>query len=227
MPNFNIVKSSEINKTYRVSAVIGSFDIQVDKTTEVFKGSIDLPDNWNIGVIVGASGTGKTTIAKELFPDAYFSGFEYGNNTILDDMPEGKTVKQITEMFCSCGFASTMSWLKPYHVLSNGEKMRVDIANALLRNQELTVFDEFTSVIDRQVAQIGSYAVQKAIRKQNKKFIAVTCHYDVLDWLCPDWMLDTNTMQFKLCSKKKDQTLSLKSAKAVPNIGSILSVTTI
>jgi predicted acetyltransferase len=82
-------------------------------------------------------------------------------------------------------------------VLSNGEKMRCDLARAILSDVELFVFDEFTSVVDRQVAQIGSFAMQKAIRKTNKKFIAVTCHFDVEDWLLPDWVFNTDTMTFQ------------------------------
>jgi GNAT superfamily N-acetyltransferase len=56
----------------------------------------------------------------------------------------------------------------------------------------LVVFDEFTSVVDRTVARIGSAAVAKAIRSGavNARFVAVTCHYDVVRWLAPDWVLD-------------------------------------
>ena len=35
-------------------------------------GGVELPAGWQVGLIVGGSGTGKTTIAKELFKDAYF-----------------------------------------------------------------------------------------------------------------------------------------------------------
>ena len=54
------------------------------------------------------------------------------------------------------------------------------------------VFDEFTSVVDRTVARIGSAALSKAIRSGAiaKRFVAVTCHYDVIRWLQPDWVLD-------------------------------------
>ena len=79
--------------------------------------------------------------------------------------------------------------------------MRVDIARALLLNQSLVVFDEFTSVVDREVAKIASYAISKAVKHSNKQFIAVTCHYDIVDWLEPDWVFYTDTMTF---DKKKD-----------------------
>lgn len=213
MPGFNIVREITPTHSFRVASVMGKFDLQTNHVLERFEGEIQFPDEWQIGLIVGASGTGKTTIAKELFPDAYVTDFKYDSETILDDMPGECSVEDITKMFNAVGFSSPPSWLKPYSVLSNGQKMRVDLSRALLLEKDLIVFDEFTSVVDRQVAQVGSFAVQKAIRRTDKKFIAVTCHYDVEDWLLPDWVFDTNTMTCRVGSKKKDQTSILKSGK--------------
>jgi ABC-type ATPase with predicted acetyltransferase domain len=176
MPNFNIIKEVKPKKTFRVSSVMGKFDLQTENIKEEFIGNIELDDKWQIGCIIGSSGSGKTTIAKELFPESYITDFKYTAETILDDMPSEKSVDEITRVFNSVGFSSPPSWLKPYSVLSNGQKMRVDLANGLLQDKDLMVFDEFTSVVDRNVAQIGSYAVQKAIRKTKRKFIAVSCH---------------------------------------------------
>ena len=81
--------------------------------------------------------------------------------------------------------------------------MRCDLARAILSDDDLFVFDEFTSVVDRNVARIGSFAIQKAIRKSKKRMIAVTCHFDVADWLMPDWIFDTNDMTFRLCEAQK------------------------
>ena len=196
MPTFNIVKEVQPKKTFRVASIMGKFDLENNQIKEHFEGNIDIKDNWKIGLIVGKSGSGKTTIAKQLFPDSYITNFKYNAETILDDMPKECSVEEITKAFNSVGFSSPPSWLKPYSVLSNGEKMRVDLARAILEENKLFVFDEFTSVVDRNVAQIGSFAMQKAIRKSNKQFIAVTCHYDVEDWLLPDWIFNTDTMTF-------------------------------
>ena len=59
--------------------------------------------------------------------------------------------------------------------------------------------------VDLNVAKIGSLAMQKAIRQSDnkKQFIAVTCHFDVIEWLQPDWIFNTNDMTFSLYSKKK------------------------
>jgi len=197
MPTFDIVKQVKPNKTFRVASIMGKFDLQSENIVEHFKGNIDINDDWQIGVIVGKSGTGKTTIAKQLFPDSYITHYDYNSETVLDDMPSHCSVDEIAQAFNSVGFSSPPSWLKPYNVLSNGQKMRVDLARAILEDNELFVFDEFTSVVDRNVAQIGSFAMQKAIRKSKKKFIAVSCHYDILDWLLPDWVFNTDTMNFQ------------------------------
>jgi len=206
MPTFDIVKKSQPIKTFRVASVMGKFDLQSEQIEERFVGNIDIDSNWQIGLIVGNSGTGKTTIAKQLFSDSYITHFEYNAQCVLDDMPKDKSVDDITKTFNSVGFSSPPSWLKAYQVLSNGEKMRCDLARAILSDSDLFVFDEFTSVVDRTVAQIGSFAMQKAIRKTSKKFIAVTCHYDVQDWLLPDWVFDTNSMTFQsLGGQKKNR----------------------
>lgn len=198
MPSFDIVKDIIPDKTFRTTNIISNFDLDVNHIREHFKGNIDIESkDWNVGLIVGSSGTGKSTIAKECFADAYnTSTYEYSAKSVIDDMPKSKTVKDIEKTFTSVGFASPPSWLKPYGVLSNGEKMRVDLARNILDDKELIVFDEFTSVVNREVAKTSSYAIAKAVRKQGKKFIAVACHRDIIEWLEPDWVYDTDTQSF-------------------------------
>ena len=205
MPHFDIVKRSSPSESFRVKSVMGQYDMTAAHTEEHFVGDINLPQQWNIGLIVGRSGTGKTTIARELFGDQIINGYEYTHESILDDMPQSASVQEISMALTSVGFASPPSWLKPYAVLSNGEKMRCDLARAILEKRDMFVFDEFTSVVDRNVAQIGSLAMQKAIRRSNQKFVAVTCHADVEQWLMPDWVFNTDTMTFSTKSVEEQK----------------------
>jgi len=213
MPSFNIIKESKPLETYRVSSVLNMFDLDISKIKEHFEGNIDTEGkDWNIGLIVGGSGTGKSTIAKEVFGENYFTENVYNSETVIDDMPKEKSVKEITKTFTSVGFASPPSWLKPYGVLSNGEKMRVDLANCILQEKEIIVFDEFTSVVNREVAKTGSYAISKAVKKLNKKFIAVACHSDIIEWLEPDWIYNTDEQRFFFAlTNTKDQASNFKS----------------
>lgn len=195
MPNFDIMRVNTPDITYRVAKVQADYDVKVEHSCEHFVGKIDIPDDdkWHIGLIVGGSGTGKSTIAKELFPDIYVNGYHYTHKSVIDDMP-GDNVNQIEKMFYAVGFGSVPSWLKPYEVLSEGEKMRVDLARAMLSSDRVC-FDEFTSVVDRQVARTACIAIKKAIMENNMHFIAVSCHRDIIEWLTPDWVFDTSTMQ--------------------------------
>lgn len=209
MPNFNIIKKNDVEKTFRVAKVMSDFDIKPEHSNEHFEGNIEFPENWNIGLIVGGSGTGKTTIINELFKDNIITTFKWDNKSVLDNMPSDIDVNTIEKMFYSVGFGSVPSWLKSYKVLSNGEKMRVDLARALLE-KDFIVFDEFTSVVDRNVAKTACIAIQKAIKGTNKKFIAVSCHKDIIEWLQPDWIFDTDTMSqvFQSAHDRKKDLLS-------------------
>lgn len=197
MPSFDIVKKISPKKTFRVSSICNSFDLQIDKIKEHFSGNIDIENrDWSVGLIVGGSGTGKSTIAREVFGAEKFTNIKYTEKSVVDDMPRDKSVKEICKVFTSVGFASPPSWLKPYSVLSNGEKMRVDLARCILEQKNTIVFDEFTSVVNRSVAKTASYAISKAIKKTKKRFIAVSCHSDIIEWLEPDWIYNTDEKKF-------------------------------
>lgn len=198
MPSSKFVISQRVGESFRINKVKGMFDCQFDEIKKEY--DINIPIEaipWNVGLIVGASGTGKTTIAKQVFKDYdLFTGFEWKADSILDDFDEKFGAKEITEILSKVGFSSPPDWLKPFSVLSNGQKMRVELARLILESEKPFIYDEFTSVVDRQVACIGSSAIQKFVRKENKQFVAVSCHYDIKEWLEPDWVFDVNEMKF-------------------------------
>ncbi|MCE9604580.1 MAG: ABC transporter ATP-binding protein [Planctomycetia bacterium] len=204
--------SCPIRRSFRVEQVAGMFDVPLaEKLSERF--DVELPDEgeeWDIGLIVGPSGSGKSTIARHRFPAELYKNGDWPRDRAVIDFFDALPIKQATGLLTAVGFGSPPSWIKPYDVLSGGEKFRCDLARALAvgrhsstdsnisedsKSRPLVVFDEFTSLVDRNAAQFGSAAIVKAIRSSQVacRFIAVTCHYDVEPWLEPDWTLDMAT----------------------------------
>jgi ABC-type lipoprotein export system ATPase subunit/GNAT superfamily N-acetyltransferase len=179
--------------------------------------NIDAPideKEWSIGLIVGASGSGKTTIAKSLFCDNFHSYFNWKQqSSFIDDYDQSFSVEQITSVLSSVGFGSVPDWFLPYSCLSTGQQFRAELSRAVLEN-DFVVIDEFTSVVDRNVAMSASFAVSKYVRKNNKKFVAVTCHYDVEQYLQPDWVMDISKNTFNWgCLRRSEFDLSVRRAK--------------
>lgn len=195
MSGITILRESTIIKTPRVAQLEGIFDIPPsEKSIEQWNVDLQLPEKWNIGLIVGASGSGKTTVAHEIFGEYIIDDFKWSKDkSVIDDFPKNMSIKEISELLSSVGFSSPPSWLRPFHVLSNGEQFRVKMAKILAKQNEIAVVDEFTSVVDRTVAKIGSAAIAKTVRKRDQKFIAVSCHYDIAEWLEPDWIYQPAT----------------------------------
>lgn len=206
MPNFNHVVETDYKPSFRTEKVVGMFDVPAAKKLRK-EWHINMPIEekpWQIGLIVGASGSGKTTVARRVFGEkAYHHGYKWQSASLLDDFNQNLSASDITNALSHVGFSSPPAWLLPYNALSNGQKFRCELARCLTDERELIVFDEFTSVVDRNVAKVGSHAVQKIIRKTSKQFVAVTCHYDVEDWLQPDWVYDISSASFKWRSERR------------------------
>lgn len=191
MPSARVVRESRIERSPRVMQLEGMFDVPPDAVSrEEWTVSIPIEDRkWNIGLIVGPSGCGKSTVARELWPAEYVTGYDWPNTrAVVDGFPAGMGVKEITGLLSSVGFSSPPAWRRPFGVLSNGQQFRVTVARALAESANVVVLDEFTSVVDRTVARIGSAAVAKTVRRADRQLIAVACHYDIIDWLQPDWV---------------------------------------
>lgn len=198
MPHIDIIKKSNIKDTYRNNYILNNYDLNIDCIEEKFTGDLPIEKlDWKIGIIYGSSGTGKTTIIKEFYDACIIQNFEYDENSVIDNMNKNKKISEITKIFGLVGFNTVKSWLKPYHVLSNGEKMRVDLARALLSDNKIIVFDEYTSVVDRTVAKTMTLAISKLKEKLDKQIILVSVHDDILEYLDYDWSFNTNNYSFK------------------------------
>jgi GNAT superfamily N-acetyltransferase len=181
----------------RVAQVRGLFDLPPEKTQRLsWDATLPLEDRpWNVGLIVGPSGCGKSTLVRRLWPHAADRSDHWDpGRSLLDAFPSTLGVKEIVELLSSVGFSSPPAWLRPFQVLSTGQQFRVTLARLLAEalaapaGRGPVVFDEYSSVVDRTAAQIGSAALARTVRSRGLQFIASTCHDDVEDWLQPDWV---------------------------------------
>lgn len=182
-------KTQPLSSTVEVSELaqelIKDFDYQTDGVTEFYPYEIpNIPHDFKIGVIVGASGTGKSTLLRDFGKIIEHS---WDDRAICDHF---ESPAEAQEKLFAVGLTSVPTWLKPYRVLSNGEKFRADLAISL---QDDSVIDEYTSVVDRNIAIAASKSLRKYVNANNiQRLVIVTCHRDVIPWLEPDWIIDTD-----------------------------------
>lgn len=154
--------------------------------------------NWNIGIVCGNSGSGKSTILNQL-GEIIKPQYDY-NKAIISQFPN-LTENEVTELFCAVGLSSVPIWLHKPNELSNGEMARFELAWIIAnsKNNEIILYDEYTSVINRQSAQSLSFSLQRYIREHNLKIILASCHFDIIEWLKPDWIYNLNKTQNGEC----------------------------
>ena len=171
------------------SSFTRDFDIDIDNL------------NWGIGLIVGASGSGKTSIGRQFFTEDkiynLYADWDVSKPIIDCILPEGD-FNAATGSLAAVGLGDVPSWLRPFNALSNGQQFRAGLARLITEAPEEVVVDEFTSVVDRQIAKIGAMAFSKSWRRnKGKKVVLLSCHYDIIEWLQPDWVYDVNTKVLK------------------------------
>lgn len=206
--DFNSYRAARVKSLFNAESGC-NFDLEID--------GVDLTGDWSVGVVVGASGSGKTSIGKQIFGENKIADLSKGwsNKPIIDDIAPDGDFNKVTGLLASVGLGDVPAWLRPFRVLSNGEQFRAGLARLICEKPHEVVVDEFTSVVDRQIAKIGAQAFQKAWRRENPsgKVVLLTPHYDVVEWLQPDWVIDTNKKSFERGRLRRKPTIELEIRK--------------
>ena len=183
-----IVLRQKIHKDEYTDFVSKMYDVPPsEESVTKIQNNIDLPDEWNIGLIFGESGSGKSTLLGKF---KTFKENSWDTEKSIISSLGAKSPDLAAEVLCAVGFSTIPDWLRSYNNLSTGQKFRADLAKYIINapGQDLIVVDEFSSVVDRSVAKSSSFSLQKYIRRSNKKIILASCHNDIIDWLQPDWV---------------------------------------
>jgi len=184
-------KCSDFN-SYRAARCKSLFNVETGCNFDL---DVEIPvedGDWSLGLVVGPSGSGKTSIGKKILGEDAFYDFDGwpADAPVIDAIAPGAGFNDVSAALSSVGLGDVPAWLRPYHVLSNGEQFRANLARIICERPSRVVVDEFTSVVDRQVAQVGAYAFSKAWRRQRTpgQCVLLSCHYDIIDWSEPDWV---------------------------------------
>lgn len=218
--------------TYRAARVKSLFNPERGDSVAV-RADIDIDgEDWQIGVIVGPSGSGKTTIGNAIFGGGRVVDLYGGwaqDVPIVEAIAPGADFNAVTGALASVGLGDVPAWLRPFKALSNGQQFRAGLARLVVDAPTDVVVDEFTSVVDRQIAKIGALAFAKSWRRNTgKRIVLLSCHYDILEWLQPDWVYDTGSGETKKKLKLgHGQDLTWKLGRSTPLTGDILSRITI
>ena len=177
--------------------------------------SVNVPELPTDGIvlIVGTSGSGKSTILNTL-----------GNSNQVQFDPRVEVINNFStpergeELLLACGLRSIPTWFRPPYTLSNGEHHRFVMALGL--DQGINVVDEFTSVVDRDTAKSLALSIRKFYdqRGTTDPLYIASCHRDIIDWLDPDWVYDTdlqvldNRRSLLRLGTRPELTLTIKSS---------------
>lgn len=195
---YSVKLQSPVATSFRCVKAANSMDIdQTKKSIHELHVHADITSPFNVGLIVGSSGSGKTTLAKQIYGNDAFVSMLRDETPVIDQFPESMSYDDCANLLAGVGLTSVPCWIRPAYTLSNGQKARADIALILARHATGTpVIDEWTSVVDRTVGAVMSHCVQKFVRKHQRQIVLLSCHYDVIEWLNPDWIIDCNRQEF-------------------------------
>jgi ABC-type lipoprotein export system ATPase subunit/predicted GNAT family acetyltransferase len=195
-----IYKKFKVEPNEKASLITEAFGIDAGYENEVV--DISVPINFNIILITGESGSGKTTILNELKPNNILD-LEIPNTPLFEwGINEEHTLKILSLV----GLGDAVLFLTKYVHLSDSQQARARIALELLSDREVIYIDEFLSTLDRSTAKSVAYCIQKAIKITNKKAILVTAHDDLQDYLKPDCIIKGKAFPSRWVVEEKEYT---------------------
>jgi len=206
------LKHKIINDKY-TEYLYEAFDIQNKEESNVcIDANLEnIGNDWNIGVVYGGSGTGKTTILKNYFKKEMDKSYFDNSKSLISNF-DWLEPEKATFLLSSMGLSSVPTWLRPFNTLSNGEQYRANLAYLVGKasDNEVILVDEYTSVVDREVAKAMSNALQKYVRRTNKKIVLASCHFDIMEWLQPDWIYSPQKGRLEIAPRLRRPEIKLE-----------------
>jgi len=193
------LRTSPVAITDRVAAVSDAFGVGIDDEKEftIFDNVNLNYDDADLIYVTGDSGSGKSTFLK-LFADHVRSqGITCTNFEEIKPNDEEGVINSIGEseeeafsLLATVGLSEAFLMLRKYKELSEGQKYRYKLAKLISTKAQAILIDEFGATLDREMAKVLAYCIQKWARRNGKMVAVATTHRDLMDDFNPNILLD-------------------------------------
>ena len=194
--NCHVEFSTKAEVTDRTLAVCEAFGLGVDESQH-FVVFDDFSLEFNRGDLVcitGDSGGGKSMLLLSF--KKFFGEEAIGLDDLMVDPEEtlvegvGKDVTEAIRLLSFCGLNDAFLFLRKYKELSEGQKYRYKLAKLMdLKDKSVWIVDEFCATLDRVMARVIAFLLQKVARRMGKTVVVASTHSDFLDDFQPDLLV--------------------------------------
>lgn len=184
--------------TERVANVAESFGVGVDETIKfrVFEKFELGYEDTDLVYITGDSGSGKTTFLRLLGKHEVdrgrsvhdFEKIEPGFDEVVIDGLGGDT-DEAMRLLSAAGMSEAFLMLRRYGELSDGQKYRYRLAKLLSMGSDVYLIDELGASLDRVMAKILAFNLQKWARREGKMVVAASTHHDLIEDFNPNILI--------------------------------------
>lgn len=170
------------------SLVMDHFGIGFETGRHVIAEDLDLPiERGDVVCFTGESGSGKSSLlrasASQLENVCDINELTLGERLIVDalEMP----TKDALALLSSCGLSEARLLLRTPNELSDGQRYRFRLALGLSRQPKWLIADEFTATLDRTLAKVVAFNMQRLADRTGVGFLVATTHEDIIEDLNP------------------------------------------
>jgi len=191
--------TSPVEITDRVMAVSEAFGVGVDDKKEfIIFDNVELKYNDDdLIYVTGDSGSGKSTFLRLFSTElqnqarrcANFSDVQVDNDEVVINSV-GESQEEAMTLLSIAGLSEAFVMLRKYKELSEGQKYRYKLAKMIANNGDAYFIDEFGATLDREMAKVLVYCIQKWARRNKKMVVVATTHKDLIEDFNPNIIID-------------------------------------
>ncbi|WP_162246106.1 GNAT family N-acetyltransferase [Variovorax sp. Root318D1] len=199
----------EIPLTQYVRLIMDSFGIEARRVRSRIVGPVDIAaQRGQLLLITGASGAGKSVLLNALSDQPMGKGLirkrskssAKPRTATLCPLPEGIPIFQYFAQkygtsrafaaLCQVGLSEAMVFIKPYEVLSMGQRYRAMFAELTLSDAPVWLIDEFCSNLDPITSKILAIRIKRLATKNDRVVVVAAANTEhFIEALSPDQIL--------------------------------------